>query len=110
MTTGLTAGLAAVVAVGAAGLVVLAIRGMFPASTPVPLVVAFGVELVSGVVGLVGVVGVVVSGGVIGAVWVTGSGGTTAGFALLIAHQAPTPPTRTAKVVPSKTGVETLGI
>lgn len=113
LTTGLAAGLVAGVAVVAAGLGVLAIKGILPASTPLPLVVAFGAGLVSGVVDVVdvvGVVGVVESGVVTGAVWViTGSGGATVEFALLIAHHAPTPPTKTAKVVPNNTGVETLG-
>lgn len=99
-----------VVVVAALGLSTMS--GILPASTPV-LVVVVGAVVVGAVVLGVGVpeaIGVfdgVVVGGVTGTDCViTGSGAATGGFNN---HQPPTPASRTARVAPKATGVETLG-
>jgi hypothetical protein len=88
------------------GVGLLAIRGIFPASTPVPAAVVGAVVVVVVVLGgvVVMVVGVVV---VIGCVCMTGSG-TGAGVEFK-ANQTPTLPIRASSPVPKSTGVDTLG-
>jgi hypothetical protein len=101
LTAGFAAGFvleAAVVVLVTAGL--SAIKGMFPASTPVPAAVV-------GVVTVLGVVGVVVVGVVTGCVCTIGSGiGAVGGFKT---NQPPTLPKRASNPTPKSIGVETLG-